>query len=153
MSIGIVLCFLGAISFGLSACVSKIAARQQCNAPALIVSVFGWAAGLMLLRTLALGPSFSLPAKAVGLAVGFGVCAAIAILAFQISIAVGKVTVAWLVMNLSAGVPALVSIWLYRESLTLLKGLAFVVALVALACLFKGKRQEDLREAAIAKGE
>ena len=88
-----------------------------------------------------------------GVAVAFGICAAIAILAFQVSIAVGKVTVAWLVMNLSAGVPALVSIWLYHESLTWLKGVAFVVAFVALACLFKGKRQEDLREAAIAKGE
>jgi drug/metabolite transporter (DMT)-like permease len=153
MSRGIILCFLGAISFGLSACVSKIAARQQCNAPALIVSVFGWAAGLMLLRTLASGTSFSLPGKAMGVAVAFGMCAAIAILAFQVSIAVGKVTVAWLVMNLSAGVPALVSIWLYRESLTWLKGVAFVVAFVALACLFKGKRQEDRKEAAIAEGE
>jgi len=75
-------------------------------------------------------------------AVVFGISAAAAILAFQTSIAFGKVTVAWLVMNLSAGLPALVSIWLYREKLTLLKGCAFVIALIALACLFQGKRQE-----------
>ena len=153
MGTGITLCFLGAISFGLSACVSKIASRQQCNAPALVVSAFGWAAGFMLVRSLASGPGYSLPGKAVGVAVGFGVCAAVAIWAFQVAISVGKVTVAWLVMNLSAGVPAMASIWIYRESLTLLRGFAFVLALIALACLFMGKRQEDVREALIAKGE
>jgi drug/metabolite transporter (DMT)-like permease len=142
MNAGIILCFLGALSFGLCACVSKIADRQRCKPSALIVAVFGWAAAFMLTRTLTLSTGFSLPGKATIVAVVFGISAAVAILAFQTSIAFGKVTVAWLVMNLSAGLPALVSIWLYREKLTLLKGCAFVIALIALACLFQGKRQE-----------
>jgi drug/metabolite transporter (DMT)-like permease len=150
MSIGIILCFLGALSFGLSACVSKIADRQNCRASALIASVFGWATVLMLARTLALGTHFDLPGKATGVAVGFGICAAIAILAFQTSIAFGKVTVPWLVMNLSAGVPAAVSIFVYRERFTRLKCVAFIVALVALACLFQGKRLEEQEKQVVA---
>ena len=100
----------------------------------------------MLARTLALGIGFRLPAKVTGVAIGFGICAAVAILAFQTSIALGKVIVAWLVMNLSAGLPALVSIWIYRERLTVIKCVAFGIALVALLCLFQGKKQE-LQEA------
>ncbi len=142
MSIGIFLCFLAALAFGLSACVSKVADRQNCRASALVVSLFGWAAALMFLRTFASGTGFHLPGKATGIAVVFGVCAAVAIFAFQTSIAIGDVTVAWLVMNLSAGVPAAVSIWVYGEPLTLLKCVAFVVGLVSLACLFQGKRLE-----------
>jgi drug/metabolite transporter (DMT)-like permease len=142
MGTGIVLCFLGALSFGLCACVSKIADRQSCKASGLIASLFGWAAIFMLIRTLLLGTGFGLPAKATGLAIVLGVSAAVAIFSFQVSISLGKVTVAWLVMNLSSGVPALVSIWIYREALTPLKCLAFVVALAALVCLFQGKRLE-----------
>jgi drug/metabolite transporter (DMT)-like permease len=142
MNTAIILCFLGALSFGLSACVSKIADRQGCRPSALVVAVFGWAAAFMLVRTLSLSTGFYLPGKATAVAVVFGISAAVAILAFQTSISFGKVSVAWLVMNLSAGLPALVSIWVYREEFTPLKGLSFVIALVALACLFQGKKQE-----------
>jgi drug/metabolite transporter (DMT)-like permease len=139
---GIILCFVGAISFGVDACFAKVAERQNCRASALVASLFSWAAVFMLVRTFMLGARFRLPAKAVGVAVVLGICAAVAILAFQTSISFGKVTVAWLVMNLSAGVPALVSIWVYRERVTPLLCTAFAVALVALVCLFQGKRME-----------
>ncbi len=142
MGVAIILCFLGAICFGFSACVSKIADRQHCRASPLIASVFGWATVLMLARTFFLGAQSQLPGKAAGVAVFFGICAAVAIFAFQTSMALGKVTVPWLIMNLSAGVPAVVSILVYGERLTLLKCAAFVMALVALACLFEGKKRE-----------
>lgn len=142
MSFGIILCFLGALSFGLCACVSKVADRQKCKPSALVASLCGWGAALMLGQTLTLGSGFHIPAKAVGVAAMLGVCAAVAFLAFQTSIAFGKVTVAWLIMNLSGGVPAIVSIWFYRERLTPLKCVAFAIALVALLCLFQGKSLE-----------
>jgi len=99
----------------------------------------------MLARTLALGKGFQMPLKVFGMAVAFGICSAVAFFAFQTSISIGKVTVAWLVMNLSAGVPALVSIWLYKERLTAVKCLALAVALVALLCLFQGNKAEGLK--------
>jgi hypothetical protein len=49
-------------------------------------------------------------------------------------------------MNLSAGVPALVSVGLYGEKLTPLKSLAFCLALIALFCLFQGNRLEAREE-------
>lgn len=145
MRAGIILCFFGALSFGLAACLSKVAERQKCAASALVASLFGWATLLMLARTLALGKGLQMPLRVFGMAVAFGICSAVAFLAFQTSIAIGKVTVAWLVMNLSAGVPALISVWLYKERLTALKCVAFAVALVALLCLFQGNKIERLK--------
>jgi drug/metabolite transporter (DMT)-like permease len=136
------MCLVGAISFGLLGCVSKLAERKRCDASALVVWLFGWAALMMLIRSLTLTGKAPVTWPIVGLGVLLGICAAVAYFAFQLSIAIGNVTVGWLVMNLSAGVPAVISIWLYSEKLTALKSLAFFLALVSLLCLFQGNRLE-----------
>jgi drug/metabolite transporter (DMT)-like permease len=143
MSTAMLMCFCGALSFGLLATVSKIAERKKCNTSALVVWVFAWAALFMLGQSLRMADSFQMTWQVILLAIGLGVCAAVAYLAFQTSITQGKVTIGWLMMNLSAGVPAVVSIWLYGEKLTLLKSIAFSLALVSLLCLFQGNRLES----------
>lgn len=151
---GLLFCFLGALSFGLLACVSKLAERRNSNASGLVVSAFGWATLIMLIRTASLTSNGGVPPKIIVAAVGFGVCAAVAYLAFQTSIGIGKVTVAWLMMNLSAGVPAIVSIWKYKEKLTTLKLAAFALVLVSVLCLFWGQKIEERAVAASgAKGD
>jgi len=119
------MCLVGAISFGLLGCVSKLAERKRCDASALVVWLFGWAALIMLIRSRMLTGKAPLPWPVVGLGA-----------------LLGNVTVGGLVMNLSAGVPALVSMWLYSEKLTVVKSLAFFLALVSLLCLFQGNRLE-----------
>jgi drug/metabolite transporter (DMT)-like permease len=136
------MCILGAISFGLLACVSKLAERRRCNPSALVVWLFAWAAVVMLGESLLHTGKTHMTWQIIVLGVSFGICAAVATYAFQVSIEVGKVTVGWLFMNLSAGVPALVSIWLYHERLTPLKSIAFCLAFLSLFCLFQGNRLE-----------
>jgi drug/metabolite transporter (DMT)-like permease len=143
MSTGMLMCFCGALSFGLLATVSKIAERTKCNTSALVVWVFAWAALFMLGQSFRVAGNFQMTWQVILLSTGLGVCAAVAYFAFQTSIARGKVTIGWLMMNLSAGVPALVSMWLYGEKLTLLKSVAFGLALVSLLCLFQGNRLES----------
>jgi drug/metabolite transporter (DMT)-like permease len=140
---GLLFCFLGAISFGLLACVSKGAERRNANASGLVIAVCGWAALIMLIRSALLKSGPHMPPKAIAVAVACGVCAAVAYLAFQTSIRIGKVTVAWLMMNLSAGVPAVVSIWKYHEKLTTLKVAAFALVLVSIFFLFWGQKIEE----------
>lgn len=140
---GLLFCALSAISFGLLACASKAAEQRHCAASALVVSLFGWATLAMFGRTAALGSGFRIPFKVVPVAVGFGICAAVAYLAFQVSIKIGKVTVGWLMMNLSAGVPAVVSIWVYAEKLTLIKIVAFGLGVASIFCLFLGQRVDE----------
>jgi drug/metabolite transporter (DMT)-like permease len=140
---GLLFCFVGAVSFGLLACVSKVAERERCNASALVSSLLAWATLLMLVRSLTLHSKSHLPLKAIVIAIVFGICGAVAYFAFQRSIEIGKMTVGWLMMNLSAGVPAVVSIWMYGERVTALKVFAFSLALVAVLLLFLGRIAEQ----------
>jgi drug/metabolite transporter (DMT)-like permease len=150
--VGLLFCVLAAVAFGLLGCASKAAEQRGCVASPLVVSVFAWATLVMLLRTAALHSGFQLPAKAVTIAVACGICAAVAYLAFQTSIKTGKVTVGWLMMNLSSGVPAAVSIWIYKERLSPIKIIAFALGLASVLCLFWGQRSEG-QEAANTSGE
>ena len=136
---GILLSFLGGLSFGLLGTALKGAERRRADAAGLVVSAYAWPALFMLARTLLLRPGGHIPAKVFVIAVIFGTCAAAASLAFQISIGFGKVTVGWLMMNLSAGVPAAVSIWMYREQLTLMKVVALGLVLVSIVFLSWGQ--------------
>ena len=142
MSAGILMCVLGALSFGLLGSASKMAERRGCNSSAVVFWMICWAAIFMFGQSLMQSSKVHVTWSVNALAIGFGLCATIAYLAFQISIGIGKVAVGWLFMNLSAGVPALVSIWLYGEKLTLLKFIAFCMALLSLFFLFQGNRLE-----------
>jgi len=139
---GLLFCFLGALSFGLLGSALKAAERRNANASGLVVASYAWPALAMLVRTLLLKSGVHMPTKVFLIAVIFGTCAAVASWAFQVSIRMGKVTVGWLMMNLSAGVPVVVSIWMYRERLTNLKVLAFALALVSVFFLFWGQVME-----------
>ena len=139
---GLLFCVLGAVAFGLLGSVSKVAEQHNCNASALVVAVFGWATLVMFLRTESLHSGFQIPLKAVTIAAVFGICAAVAYFAFQTSIKVGKVTVGWLMMNLSSGVPAVVSIWIYKEKLTPIKIVALALGVASIFCLFWGQTAE-----------
>jgi drug/metabolite transporter (DMT)-like permease len=138
--VGLLFCFLGALAFGVLGSVSKVAEQRKCAASGLVVSMCGWATLAMLGRTVALPSGFHIAFKVVPVAVACGICASVAYFAFQTSIQMGKVTVGWLMMNLSAGVPAVVSIWVYDEKLTPIKILAFALGLVSVLCLFQGQK-------------
>ena len=151
---GLLFCFLGALSFGLLACVAKEAERRNSNASGFVVSSFAWGALMMLFRSILLKSGPHIPSKAVAVAVACGVCAAVGFLAFQTSIRIGKVTIAWLMMNLSAGVPALVSVWKYHEKLTTLKVVAFALVLLSIFFMFWGQKiEEHAAESSRPKGD
>jgi drug/metabolite transporter (DMT)-like permease len=139
---GLLFCFLGALSFGLLGTALKAAERRNADASGLVVAAYAWPALVMMVRTLLLSPGGHIPGRVFLIAVIFGTCAAVASWAFQVSIRVGKVTVGWLMMNLSAGVPVVVSIWVYHEQLTALKVIAFVLAIVSVLFLFWGQVAE-----------
>ena len=136
---GMLFCFLGAISFGLLGSALKAAERRKADAAGLVVSAYAWPALIMLVRTLLLKSGGHVLTKVYVIAVLFGICAAVASLAFQVSISIGKVTVGWLMMNLSAGVPAAVSVWMYHEGLTVTKAVALGLVLVSIVFLAWGQ--------------
>lgn len=147
MNTGMLMCLLGTLSFGLLGCVSKAAERRNCQSTAFVAMVYVWALAVMLVRTATMPSPWSLPLKAVAVAAACGACSAIAYYAFQISIGFGKVAVGWLMMNVSSAIPAIVSLFVYREKLTALKVFAFGLAVVSLYFIFRGRRAEATGEA------
>jgi drug/metabolite transporter (DMT)-like permease len=142
MNNGLMFCFLGTLSFGLLGCASKFAERKNCKASVLVLLLFGWATLVMLVWSAGLPSPFSLPLRAAAVAAVCGICAAVAYYAFQFSIGFGKVSVAWLMMNISSAIPAVVSVFVYREKLTPLKILALGLVLISLYLIFRGRRAE-----------
>lgn len=152
MSSGLLLCFLGALCFGLLGCASKFAERRNCQASVLVVLLFTWATLVMLLRAGGVRPVLSLPPRAIAVAVACGICAAVAYYAFQSSIGVGKLSVAWLMMNVSSAIPAVVAIFAYNESVSPVKLLALALVLVSLLLIFRGRQMEMQTEAGRTSG-
>jgi drug/metabolite transporter (DMT)-like permease len=150
---GLLFCFLGAISFGLLGSALKAAERKKANAAGLIVSMYAWPALIMLVRSLLLKSGGHIPGKVWATAVILGIGAAVASLAFQVSISIGKVTVGWLMMNLSSGVAVVASIYVYHEKLTLLKIVAFGLVVVSILFLCWGQVMERRTVSAATQGE
>jgi drug/metabolite transporter (DMT)-like permease len=146
MNNGLIFCFLGTLSFGLLGCVSKFAERKNCKASVLVIFLCGWATLVMLVRSAGSPSPLSLPMRAVALAVVCGMCASVAYYSFQFSIGFGKVAVAWLMMNISSAVPAVVSVFVYHEKLTWLKILALGLVLLSLYLIYRGRRAEAQTE-------
>jgi drug/metabolite transporter (DMT)-like permease len=83
------------------------------------------------------------PGAVSGIALPFGVCASVAILAFQAGIRHGDIATSWLAINLSSGVPTVASILIYHEALDWKRVTALCLIPVSMALLWKDKREAD----------
>lgn len=92
-----------------------------------------------------LGTGYSIPPKALATALICGAIALCALWAFQEGLKHGKIATSWLIINLSAAIPTIGSILIYREPISLRKAgiLGLIVVAIVLVWL---DRLEDLRE-------
>ncbi len=152
MESGLLFCILAMVCFGALGSVSKLAERSNCDSSLLVVFLFGWATLATGLRTILAGLAFSMPLRAIAVAVICGICASVAYLAFQSSIAYGNVASGWLVMNVSAGIPALASIVIFHEAVSLIKLVALILAAIAVFFVFIGRKALEQKRLVSAKG-
>lgn len=127
----------------------KIADYARCRPGAVNVTIFLWAGVVLACYTfiykvriqgLTLFPPFTPQAVAVACVAGLFAC--IAILTFQTGIRYGRISTSWLVINLSSGFAAILSLVVYREwkqqvSWKLPAGLVLVVISVFMLWLDK----------------
>ena len=83
------------------------------------------------------------PAAVLWIAAPFGVSAAVGGLAFQSAIHCGKISTGWLIINLSAVVPALASTWIYREALNSRKSVVVGLIFVSICLLWKDRAEDE----------
>jgi EamA domain-containing membrane protein RarD len=146
MHLGYIYILLSLCSYSSLGILHKVAEVKNCRALSISVLMCVWSLIFLSSIGLVVGKSLHAPLPIVSLALPFGVCAGIAILALQTALSLGNISTSWLAINLSAGIPTILSIVLYKEPVSLRKILALVAMAVSMVLLWKDSR---LRNAAL----
>jgi drug/metabolite transporter (DMT)-like permease len=128
------------VCFSLLGILHKIADFQRCRPSAINAYLFLWAWFLTTAYAFSFRPSLFIPRNAIVVAICCGLCASVAILAFQTGIRFGKISTSWLVINLSTAVPTILSILFYRERVGSRRGIALWGIALSLLFLWKDKQ-------------
>jgi drug/metabolite transporter (DMT)-like permease len=133
---------LAVVCFSLLGVLHKFADFQGCRPAAINAYLFFWAWLLTTVYLVAQNHSLMPAISVTAVAAACGVCASVAILAFQTGIRFGKISTSWLIINLSTAVPTLLSILFYREYVGFRRGAALLAIILSLVCLWKDKQLE-----------
>jgi drug/metabolite transporter (DMT)-like permease len=144
MTVGYLYTVMALGSFGLLGILNKVAEVKKCRPSAVSASLCLWSAAMVfayLRFSRHSGPGA--PRNVIVVATVFGITGAIASISFLAGLKYGKISTSWLIINLSSAGPAVASILLYGESVTLRKGTGLAVAAAALFLLYKDKVAEE----------
>ena len=135
------------VCYGMLGVFAKIADNRGCRPRSLYLLLFFWAClfvcGFVVIAEHA---RFEVPGKVYWIALPFGIVAAIAGLAFQTGIHYGKISTSWLIINLSAIVPAVCSIAIYHERLTPKIIVVLLLTGLSIYLLWQDKKAEERME-------
>ena len=146
---GYFLVFWSLFSYGVLGICHKLAERKRCRPqPLSAVLMLGGFLGMNIF--VLLGAGYAIPPKALYTALICGTIALCALWAFQEGIKHGKIATSWLIINLSAAIPTVGSILIYREAVNL-KKLGILGLIVVAIVLVWLDRLEDLKQMDIAK--
>ena len=137
---------LSIAGFSLIAVGAKFADLKRCRPVPLCALTYAWAMAAASLFALGTGRGPQAPAQVYGIAVLFGVSSVIGILALQYGIRYGKISTSWLIINLSAAVPAAGSVLVYHEQVSPRKALALVLVAVSVFLLWLDKNRDQAKE-------
>src|SRR5262249_14232710 len=141
---GYFLVFWSLFSYGVLGICHKLAERKHCRPqPLAAMLMLGGFLGMNLF--VLLGNGYAIPARALYTALICGAIALCALWAFQEGIKHGKIATSWLIINLSAAIPTVASIVIYREPVSARKLgiLSLIVVAIVLVWL---DRLEDLKQ-------
>ena len=144
MPVGYWLLLAALFSFAAMGIIHKLGDRHACNA--LHIALFTMATSCALSLAYALvfqRPSLSSWHHAVPLtALPFGACAASALWLFQRGLRYGRIATSWLLINLSAAIPTVLSVVVYREPLSLRKVMVLLFIMASLVLLWWDRKQD-----------
>jgi drug/metabolite transporter (DMT)-like permease len=143
----------GLLSFSLLGILAKIADLKRCR-PAALYLMMCVSASLMAAVTGFATDSQDtrMPAIVVAIALPFGALGALAGVALQAGIRYGKLATSWLIINLSAAVPTIGSVFIYHESISPRRVLALLLMSVSVILLWKDRQADERRTQPQEKG-
>jgi drug/metabolite transporter (DMT)-like permease len=134
--------------FGAIGILVKFANLRGCRPSAVYTLAYGWCVlfGIEFVIWFG-GGKFHLPATVYEIAVPFGIMNAIGGIVFMAGVRYGKISTSWLIINLSAAIPAIGSVVLYHEPVNAKKVAVLGLAAVAVMLLWKDKQEDEARKA------
>lgn len=152
MNPGYLYMLLSLTSFGMIGIFAKLADTRGCRASAVYTLAYAWS---MLFSALFVvlfrGGSFGVPGTVYAIALPFGVASAIGGIVFMSGIRYGKISTSWLIINLSAAIPAIGSALFYREPVNPRKIVVLLLAVASMLLLWKDKQEDERLQAVQAQ--
>lgn len=144
MTLGYFYMILSLLSFGLVGIFVKLADTRGCRSSAVYTVAYGWALLFgVLFVVLFRSADFHVPGVVYEIALPFGVASAIGGIVFMSGVHYGKISTSWLIVNLSAAIPAIGSVVVYHESVNPRKIAILFLAAVSVLLLWKDKQAEE----------
>jgi drug/metabolite transporter (DMT)-like permease len=134
--------------FGLIGIFAKVADLRGCKPSAVYTLAYGWSLlfGVVFV-VLFRGGDFHVPMVVYAIALPFGVVSVIGGIVFMAGIRFGKISTSWLVINLSAAIPAVGSVVLYHEHVNARKCAVVALAIASVFLLWKDKQSDEAKQA------
>lgn len=141
-------------SFGLIGICAKLADLRGCKPVPVFTLAYAWCALFgAIFVALFRGMDFKVPVTIYAIAIPFGIASVIGGMVFLEGVRYGKISTSWLIINLSAAIPAIGSVVLYHEHVNAKKITVVVLAVIAIFLLWKDKQLEEARQPEVASGE
>jgi uncharacterized membrane protein len=149
MHTGYIYVLLALLSFSLLGIFHKVAEVRACRPLPVSMLMCAWSlVFLVAVGVMMMGDTLQTPGSVAALALPFGASAGIAILALQTALGYGNISTSWLAVNLSAGLPTLLSIILYHEEVRWWKVLALLLMALSMVLLWKDSQTQGAPDAA-----
>lgn len=153
VSLSYVYMILSLTSFSLIGIVAKYADVQGCKPSAVYTLAYSWSLLFGILFVLFSGAHFHVPAVVYAVALPFGAASAIGGIVFMAGIRYGSLSTSWLIINLSAAIPAVGSVVVYHETMNPKKVAVLLLALVSVLLLWKDKQEDEKKQMRAATPE
>ena len=133
----------GLFSFAAMGVIHKLGDRNGAHPLGMTVVAMATAASASFLYALLfqMRAIQSMPPVAILIAIPFGASAAMGLWFFQQGLRHGRIATSWLLINLSAGIPTVLSLFFYHEALTRKKLGVFVLVIASLFLLWWDRRE------------
>jgi len=146
MPLGYLYMVLSLTSFGLIGITAKFADTRGCKPTAVYMLAYVWSSLFSSLFVLLYRHGdFHVPFAVYAIALPFGAAGALGGIVFMSGIRYGKISTSWLIINLSAAIPAVGSIAIYHEAVSPRKIAVLLLAVFALLLLWKDKQMDETR--------
>jgi len=150
---GYVYMLLSLTCFGFIGIFAKFADLRGCKPGAVYTLAYGWCVLFGSLFVLFRGADFHVPRVVYAIALPFGVASVIGGIVFLAGVRYGKISTSWLIINLSAAIPAAGSIVFYREAVSPKKIAVLALAVVSVVLLWKDKQSDEAKRLAAGAPE